>query len=73
MSYNSENGITQKKSKISKETLLQYVINEGIIDVTYVQEQIEMKKRDEMQRCVFDSCGVDIRTHERGKRTVLYF
>ena len=48
MSYNSDNGMNQKKSKISKETLLQYVINEGIIDVTYVQEQIEMKKRDEI-------------------------
>lgn len=48
MSYNSDNGKIQKKSKISKETLLQYVINEGIIDVTYVQEQIEMKKRDEI-------------------------
>lgn len=48
MSYNSDNGMIQKKSKISKETLLQYVINEGIIDVTYVQEQIEMKKRDEI-------------------------
>jgi len=34
--------------ELSKETLLQYAINEGIIDITYVQEKVEMNKRKEL-------------------------
>lgn len=34
--------------EISKEKLLQYAINQGIIDITYVEKQIEMSQRKEL-------------------------
>ena len=34
--------------EISKDMLLQYAIGEGIIDIAYIQKQIEMNKRNEL-------------------------
>lgn len=34
--------------EISKDMILQYAINQGIIDIAYVQEKIEMNKREEL-------------------------